>query len=438
MAMQNEIDVKSGAAAVPMQIDTFPTLAEVGFNGGHGGLVAFAERMFSQPEPRFLRSDDGDLVVFRSADLQAMAAIPEVGNVPPSVMFGPGVADMLSDESVPGSGLARVLSNQVFFANPPIHKQIRKILVSHFGPKQVAQMEPIARSVIGRIFDGLKAGEVVDFVADVADQITLRFWGDLLGMQEPEITELEGHVRGLTNMFYLEMKPGDFQHLDASSAGYLRVIKDAVARTLEAGTHPIVNEMARELAAVDLPDDLDHAGVVPRDLGHMLAGNLVDGYHTAALGAANALHVLAARPAVLEELHQNPEKIMGAIFEALRLEPPVIFLKRWIKDPVTYDGFLIPGGTSVIMMWGAGGFDPAAFPDPFSFDLERSRRGSTVFGGGIHICPGRFVAPMLTKILIETIIERGIMFAAPAEDAPFYPTHIMSQLQRLPLQIMLR
>jgi cytochrome P450 len=173
---------------------------------------------------------------------------------------------------------------------------------------------------------------------------------------------------------------------------------------------------------------------VPRDIAEMIAGNLFDGFHTAALGASNTVYTLASRPDVFAQVVASPDLVTNAIFESFRMEPPVITLKRWVLKDVEYDGYLLPRGTIIDMMWGLGGYDPAAIRDPMRFDLTRSRQGSTTFGMGLHICPGRYVAIMLVETLLESILARKLAFHA-ADQAEWYPAHAMSQLRTLPLQV---
>lgn len=44
--------------------------------------------------------------------------------------------------------LAGTIEGQVFTADPPIHKPVRKALVVKLGPKQVVAMEPGARGTV--------------------------------------------------------------------------------------------------------------------------------------------------------------------------------------------------------------------------------------------------------------------------------------------------
>ena len=103
-----------------------------------------------------------------------------MGNVPPGVLYA-GHFDSTSDRAAsPGAEVARVIANQAFTANPPIHGPARKILTNWLGPKQVVLMEGLARETAQAIIDTLADGAEIDFVSDFAETMTTNFWAAVL------------------------------------------------------------------------------------------------------------------------------------------------------------------------------------------------------------------------------------------------------------------
>lgn len=424
----------SAADVVPLDVSSLPTLADLGFTGGRDSFQAFCARAFQDDAPRFLRTGADELVVFRHADLRALGAMAQVENVPPGLLL-PGFGQSPPDPAPLGWVMVDVLSNQLFTTNAPIHPPVRRLLLNQLSAKSAAAMEDLARQVVQSIVDEFPDHGEIDFVADVAEKLTARFWGSLLGMTQAEVVDLAISVRDLTPLFEVERSVEGVQQADAAFTRYRSLIETACQRSLAAGDSPLVAAMASELAKIDLQDDPQHAGVVPKSVGALLAGNLVDGLHTAATAAVNAVYALHRRPQVLAAVRAAPEKLLAAIFEALRLEPPVIFLQRHVFADLVYDGVLIPAGTRISMFWGAGNLDPQAFPSPLQFDLTRSHQGLTTFGGGLHICPGRFVAVMLTKVLLETLASNRVQTELVDTAYPWIGNHMMSQLRAMPLHV---
>lgn len=416
-------------------IASLTSLESLGFTGGRDSFRAFCARVFAHDAPRLLRTETGELVVFRHGDLRAFGALPEVGALPPGVMF-PGLHQLPPGAQLPpGGGIGGVISHQVFTANPPVHMPVRLTLLRQLSPKQAALLEPVARNVVQSLLDAIKGRDEIDLVEDIAERLTARFWGALIGMTETEMAEAALAVRDMTAMFLIQMTRGDLQTADTATATYGRLVETAALRSLAAGTHPFVTELAADLARVEAQDDPAEAGIVPPNVGKLLAGNLVDGFHTAAIGAVNTLFALLQHPDTFTEVLATPEKLPAAIMEALRLEPPVLFLKRYILRDLDYTGIHIPKGTQVLMLWAAGNHDPAVFPEPQSFRLDRDHRGITTFGGGAHICPGRHVALMLIRLLLEEIAARGLTLSLTDGPYDWLGNHAMSQLPHMRLRV---
>lgn len=151
------------------------------------------------------------------------------------------------------------------------------------------------------------------------------------------------------------------------------------------------------------------------------------------LAVANTLYVLLQHPEVLQEVRRSPEKGAAAVAESLRLEPPLIQLNRLTTAEIAYDDVVIPKGVLVSVMWGVGNHDPAAFPDPGKFDLDRPQQGATTFGGGAHICPGRFVALLAARSMVEALVASELEVTSASDENHWLPGSAMSQLAHLPV-----
>lgn len=406
-------------------MDLETSVGAFGFTGGRDSLHTFVRGAFGQA-PSVLEGASGNPAIFRSADLQALGAHSAMGAVPPAILFDMPLTRELCDDPPPLAAIAGLIANQIFTFNPPIHAPVRKVLVRQLGGKQARDMAPVAQATIAAILDAIAERDTIDAVADIAEPLTCRFWGAMLGMTPDECMAMEGYVRDLTPMFFLDRTPESVARLDDGVRGYRATIGTAAARALGRGEHELVNALARDLSELAFEDDLAQAGMVPGSVEALLAGNLVDGFHTAALAAVNALLVFAREPDVWTQISADRSLVAEAIGEAWRLEPPVIVLNRWTLEDVPFAGVVIPKGTIVDLMWGAGGFDPAVFPDPFAFRFGRPRGRLTTFGGGAHLCPGRNVAAMLIHALVEALLDRGWTPRLDAEPH-WYERHLMSQ-----------
>ncbi|MGV3553289.1 cytochrome P450 [Rhizobium sp.] len=417
-----------------LDIQSLPTTADLGFSGGRDNFRAFCRQVFRTKEPRFLRTPGDQLVVFRHADLMLFGTAPEVGNLPIGRMYPDRFREGASPERSPGWEIGEVIGSQVFTFNPPLHGPARRMLLNWLGPKQVGRMEDLARSVARHVVGKIGNGETIDLVSTVADAVVVGFWSRLLHLTEQEEAAIGRCAHEMTRLFHANRSQEDVAALGKAFAEYARLLDLAATRGLEKGD-PAMLDIAARLKELDFPDDPDEVGLVPKSVGAVLAGNLVDGFHTAALAAANTFHALLENPEAMATVRGAPETLPRAIAEALRLEPPVLTLSRYVLRDFHFDGLVVPAGNTITMMWAAGNHDPSVFPDPERFDMSRPQAGLTTFGSGIHICPGRYAGVMLTRVMLEEFFAQGLDFRNTGTPAQWIPDHFMNQLRTLPIGI---
>jgi cytochrome P450 len=432
------IESPGGGAPPPREIAELPCITSFGFSDGRDQFGEAYQALFSEPWPRLLRNSVGGVVVFRNEDLRQLAADARAGNTPPGVLAARSYGGQKSgsDAASPvGAALGRLVANQVFTTNPPLHGPTRDIIARHFMPRAVTQLQPLAERIVAELIWETANQGVIDFQFQFAERLTARFWRDLLGMTSAEETEVVELVRALTPMFFFRKVADELATADQAAGRYLALVSGAVLRTLAGGDNDLVSTMARELAALDLADEPARAGVMPENIGLMLAANLIDGFHTAALGATNAVYALLGHPEALAAVKADHRLVPAAMFEGLRLEPPVIVTQRYALEEIIHQDVRIPAGTPIVMLWGAGNRDPEAFPDPLAFRLDRPMRGDTTFGGGAHICPGRGVARMLAEVVLSALTAPGITVELTSGPYQWLERSTMRQLAEMPVRI---
>ncbi|HEY2658451.1 MAG TPA: cytochrome P450 [Caulobacteraceae bacterium] len=412
-----------------------PTLQDYGYSGGRDSFHTFCEQVFTPGAPRFLRSTDGALAVFRHADIRALGAAPDMSTLAPALLF-PGLLDgPCPATDLPGFDVADLIKNQLFTSNAPLNPALRKVLLNQIGPRPIALRADHTRAVAADLLGALPRNVPVDLVRQVAEPLIGRFWGALLDMSDAEGMAAAVEARRMSPMLSLSPDPQARAGIDAAARAYRALVEGAADRALVKGGCPFVAGIARDLSAIDVGDDLGHVGFVPKSAGAFLSGNLFDGFHTAVLGVANTLYVLLQHPDILQEVRRFPEKAAAAVAESLRLEPPVIQLNRLTTAEIIYGDVVIPKGVLVMVMWGVGGHDPTVFPDPGKFDLNRPQQGATTFGGGAHICPGRFVALLAARSMVEALIASELEVVFASDQNHWLPGSAMSQLFHLPVFI---
>ena len=122
------------------------------------------------------------------------------------------------------------------------------------------------------------------------------------------------------------------------------------------------------------------------------------------------------------KLRENPSLLTSAIEEMLRYESPVARQPRVIKDDVELGGQKLRKGQVAFQMLNAANRDPAYFPDPETFNIERQNNKHLAFGMGIHFCLGAGLARTEAQEVFKAIIER-LPNIELASDKPVWDCH---------------
>src|SRR5579862_1834249 len=158
--------------------------------------------LFRRTELRLLRNGDDAVVVFRNKDLVECAANPYVGNTP----FDCQLRRMKFIEPVPGgdgySSVERFLRNLVFTSNPPSHASKRPVIARPLVPKQVPLLAPMAKHILKDLIERAVRRGTVDFMAEVSNRLTVKFWGAQFDMQSAEVDRLSELLNMMAPLFY--------------------------------------------------------------------------------------------------------------------------------------------------------------------------------------------------------------------------------------------
>jgi cytochrome P450 len=121
----------------------------------------------------------------------------------------------------------------------------------------------------------------------------------------------------------------------------------------------------------------------------------------------------------LEQAGQDPSRIPAAIEESLRLEPAAARVDRYTTRSATVAGVRIPAGELVIVSLSAANRDPAVFPDPDSFDLNRPNANRQLaFAVGPHYCLGAHLARLETHAALAELLARRATLVPAASEPP--------------------
>ncbi|HEU5417116.1 MAG TPA: cytochrome P450 [Streptosporangiaceae bacterium] len=145
-------------------------------------------------------------------------------------------------------------------------------------------------------------------------------------------------------------------------------------------------------------------GMISNAILHLLGGPLARG---GAVASSPARRSGDRGRSPLDEVRADRSLLTGAIDESLRLEPAAAVVDRFATAAVSLGPAQIRAGDLVVVSLAGANRDPAAFPEPDSFDIRRvNARQNLGFALGPHFCVGAQLARTETEAAINALLDR--------------------------------
>lgn len=246
-----------------------------------------------------------------------------------------------------------------------------------------------------------------------------------------------------------------WKKFDTSAARIRAVIDDVITATRAAAPESRTDLLSLLLSA---RDDAGK-GLTDEEVRDELTTMLFAGSETTASTLAWALHHLAHRPEIEQEVLAEIDRVLGerdtisfadvahlpsvtrVLDEALRLHGVVTLMRR-TTEPVTIGGYSLPAETEVLLSLYALHRNPDLYPEPDLFDPDRwlpeqrqarPREHEVPFGAGNRKCIGDRFAWMEATIALATILPRWKLRPVPGVKAPRESTAAMAHPTAMPM-----
>lgn len=290
--------------------------------------------------------------------------------------------------------------------NPPLHREVRRVMNPHLSPQALAQHEEEFRDLIRGLVDDFADDGHCDIATDLAKifpaDITSRYF---FGVTDPdELKQLRSWVRTLS----YDMLKEDPKVLREIQDQWMAWSQDLIDRRR---AEPIDDIMSSLIQATF--EDGRH--LTDQELIGASQILTLGGFSTTADATCNIVIRLMEEPGLEQRLRDEPEKIPDAIEEIMRLEPPVTARPRRAVRDVEVGGQTIRENDRVLCNYLAANVDPEEWDDPEVFNMDRTRNRVMTFGAGPHRCIGSNAARLELRLMVEELLKRvtNIRWAAP-------------------------
>lgn len=276
--------------------------------------------------------------------------------------------------------------------DPPEHTAYRKLTLPYFTARAVTRMEPEIREIVRGAIAAFSADGQADLVEDVADVVPPLVIGAFLGLNPAD----SGAIRRLTYNFLSSAKVGIEAKMKAAKELEDWLEEQIRIRKENPGEDTLSKLVNAEIDGEEIP---------PLTALGMVQLMVLAGHETTVHGIGSMLYRVATEPGLKERLLADRDLLHQTVHESLRADPPIMHMARTAVDDHERRGSMLRGGDKVMLNFGAANRDPAKFPDPDSFDIDRDANQHIAFGSGRHRCIGEHVAVAEMKIVLEEVLN---------------------------------
>ncbi|WP_235030230.1 cytochrome P450 [Nonomuraea solani] len=324
--------------------------------------------------------------------------------------FGRGTESMDSGE--PGQPAVSFL-----WLDPPDHTRLRALVSRAFTPRMLERLRPRVEAITAGLIGGL--ADEADLMSGLAYPLPIMVISEMLGVP-PEDHE---RFRGWSQSLARSLDPMLTDELASESGRAGREFRDYFRGLLTLRRERPGDDLLSALARVE---ELTEAELLATCVLLLVAGHET----TVNLIGNGVLH-LAGR-GLLRQAAERPKQVVE---EVLRYDPPVQLTHRVALEDTELGGMPVPKGVPVMALIGAANRDPAVFPDPGRFDVDREPGRHFAFGLGIHFCLGATLARMEGEIALSALARAapGLELADPAP--PYKQNVVLRGLAELPVRL---
>ena len=271
----------------------------------------------------------------------------------------------------------------------PDHGKHRLPLMRAFSPDRMRALEPHIRAFAVELIEAVADKGSCDFCEAVSEPLPIVIFMKMMGLDLSRRAEF----RVWTNQLLM---PG----FDDRTSAHRNITAMVAELTTERRA-----KRENDLVSWLLDSEIDGRPVDDEEMIAYCFLLFAAGLDTVANSMAFGMDHLAGDPALQDRLRAEPALIPEAVEEILRRYGVVLACRNVAQDG-EFHGITLKSGERVTLMLPVGNLDPAAFPDPARFDIDRENKAHMTFNTGPHRCIGSHLARIELNVLFEEWLKR--------------------------------
>lgn len=318
-----------------------------------------------------------------------------------------------------------VQAESINLMDPPASSRLRSLVAKSFTPRRVDHMRTRTQGIVDELLDGMeKGGSPADFVASVSAPLPLITICEALDIPEADRPWLRGHALTMMNT-----GAAGRENAVRAKAELRAYFTELTAERRRSPGEDLISTLATARDGAELLDD--------QELAVMAMVLLITGQDTTTYQLGNIAYTLLTRPALLEPLRADPDRLPRTIEELLRYIPfrKGVGIPRIATEDVELGGVMIRAGDVVHVSYLTANRDDRKFDRPDELDPDRPSIPHMTFGWGAHHCLGAPLATMELEVAFSSLLARfpTLRLDVPPEEIRWNTTSIWRYPLALPV-----
>ncbi|MFD3591913.1 cytochrome P450 [Nocardia sp. NPDC058640] len=279
--------------------------------------------------------------------------------------------------------------------NPPEHTRMRKPVASAFTPRAIARLRDRVEVVTAELLDAMPAHGSVDLITDFAAKVPIAIIAEMLGFPPADRDRFLDWGDKVTPLLDIGTSWKSYRAAMSAIQDMDDFLADHIATLRRAPGEDILSTLVGS-GDLSLPE-LQAGASLLMGAGFETTVNLI----------GNAVAALSANPDQLTLACDDPQRWPDVVEETLRFDPPVQTTSRQALEDIEIDGVRLRSMSTVILSLAGANRDPAVFPEPHRFDIDRPNvKEHVAFSSGIHACLGASLARMEAVHALRALYTR--------------------------------
>ena len=309
------------------------------------------------------------------------------------------------------SNFERAMIGHSLLADHDHHRLVRRVTAPAFSRNVVDKIQARIEPDVKKLFDELGQPEVFDYKAEIAQHIPFISITRMVGIPEKFWPEIRQVILTFTETWNPTISDERREAARQDSNRAIEIIRKVIA---ERRQEPQQDDFLSTLLRIEA----EHPDFDEWDIVTLILALVGAGADTTLVAQQWSVYSLLKHPEQIATAMSSPEAFSNAFSEINRWGvSSKMGFARYAPRDMEVLGQSVRKGQMILMMPHLKDHDPDYYPDPGTFDVERSFDPDVLFGYGPRYCIGAALAKRQLYLTLSELFRRfpGVSLAEEPE-----------------------